>query len=96
MTWVLATCPDASVRNGPEAFALAERLVNLAGPGQPEALDTLGAAYAEAGRSYEASEAARQALPLATERRNGALAAELEQRLKLYDNSTPYRDVARR
>jgi tetratricopeptide (TPR) repeat protein len=42
MTWVLATCPDASVRNGPEAVALAERLVKLAGRDQPGVLDTLG------------------------------------------------------
>jgi protein O-mannosyl-transferase len=93
VTWVLATCPDASFRNGPEAVTLAERLVKLADPVQPEVLDTLGAAYAEAGRFREASYAARRALRLATDRRDGPLAASLEKRLKLYDSHTPYRDL---
>ncbi len=51
---VLATCPEASIRNGSEAVALAVRAVQLSGGKDPAILDTLAAAYAEAGRFAEA------------------------------------------
>jgi tetratricopeptide (TPR) repeat protein len=53
MAWVLATCPDATVRNGREAVMLAERLVQQTGP-EVESLDVLAAAYAEAGAFQKA------------------------------------------
>jgi len=52
-------------------------------------LDTLAAAYAEAGRFAEAVQAARQALILATE----PLAAELKARIALYEDQRPFRDT---
>jgi tetratricopeptide (TPR) repeat protein len=79
---VLAASADAADRNGAEAVALAERAVKVsAGPAH---LDTLAAAYAEAGRFGEAVNAARRALSLANE---SGIAA----RLKLYEAGTPYR-----
>ena len=52
--WVLATNPNASVRNGMEAVELAERALKLSGGNEPAILGTLAAAYAEAGRFPEA------------------------------------------
>ena len=53
--WTLATSPNASVRNGVEAVALAERAAKLSAGNDPAVLDTLAAAYAEARRFAEAA-----------------------------------------
>ena len=49
LAFILATCPDASVRNGEEAVASATRACELSSWQFPDALETLVAAYAEAG-----------------------------------------------
>jgi tetratricopeptide (TPR) repeat protein len=51
---VLATCPQATLRNGSKAVGLAERVEQLDGGKSPVILATLAAAYAEAGRFPEA------------------------------------------
>ena len=61
VAWLLATNPNASFRNGAEAVALAKRAVELSGGSEPMFLDTVAAAYAEAGRFPEALRTARQA-----------------------------------
>jgi Flp pilus assembly protein TadD len=63
--------------------------VKLSGSKDPAALDTLAAAYAEAGRFPEAVQTARQALSLATD----PLAAELKARIALYQDKRPFRDT---
>src|SRR5208282_798188 len=65
LAWVLATCPQASLRNGNQAVALARRANQLTGGGNPVVLGTLAAAYAEAGRFPEAEETAQRALQMA-------------------------------
>jgi len=87
--WVLATNPQASIRNGSEAVELAARAVKLSGAKDPATLDTLSAAYAEAGRFPEAVQTARQALALATE----PLADDLRARITLYESNRPFRDT---
>ena len=67
---VLATCPQASLRNGIEAVRLAERANRLAGGENPFVLCTLAAADAEAGRFPEAIETAQRALQLAEAQSN--------------------------
>jgi tetratricopeptide (TPR) repeat protein len=89
--WVLATSPDASVRNGVEAVAFAERAVGLPGGERPEILDTLAAAYAEAGRFSDAAKAARRALGLAAQQNNQALVEGLQARVALYEADHPFR-----
>ena len=59
LAWALATCPKASLRNGAEAVRLARRAEQLTGGKQPATLDTLAAAYAEAGQFPEAVAVAR-------------------------------------
>ena len=54
LAWVLATSPDASVRNGPQALQLAQQAIQLSDGRDPLVLDTAAAAYAEAGRFPEA------------------------------------------
>ena len=88
---VLATSPEASVRNGAEAVALAERAARLSGGREPEILDTLAAAYAEAGRFPEAIETTRRAVTLALEANNQSLAEVLRARIALYEAKMPLR-----
>jgi membrane associated rhomboid family serine protease len=49
LAWLLATCPDAAIRNGTRAVELAQRACKLDDWKNPALLDTLAAAYAEAG-----------------------------------------------
>ena len=88
--WVLATNPNASVRNGTEAVELAERALKLSGGNEPAILGTLAAAYAEAGRFAEALATAHKALELAKRRNNQALADILRARIALYEAGKPY------
>jgi pentatricopeptide repeat protein len=88
---LLATAPDATLRNGPEAVALAERAAQLTGGREPQVLDTLAAAYAEAGRFDEAVQTARQALALALEANKTPLSENLKARIALYESRTPLR-----
>lgn len=59
--WVLATQEDAKLREGAEAVRLAEQALQATGSKVPEVLDTLAAAYAEAGRFPEAVQTAKKA-----------------------------------
>jgi protein O-mannosyl-transferase len=89
--FVLATSPDAAIRNGAEAVALAERAAGLSQGREPAVLDTLAAAYAETGRFTEAVETARKALALATEQNKQSLLQGLQARIALYEAKTPLR-----
>jgi tetratricopeptide (TPR) repeat protein len=90
---VLAAGPEASDRNGVEAVKLAERAVQVSGGRNPIYLDTLAAAYAEAGRFPDAIATARQALELATQQHRARLVEALNTRIKLYEARQPYRDT---
>lgn len=88
---LLATAPEAELRNAARAVELAERASRLSGGSDPQVLEALAAAYAEAGRFPEAVAAAHQALRLALERNQGSLADVLRERIRLYENRTPLR-----
>jgi tetratricopeptide (TPR) repeat protein len=89
---VLASSADPSLRNGSQAVAFAERAVELSGGREPAFLDTLAAAYAEAGRFPEATRTARRALDLANQQRDAQLAQALTSRIALYEARTPFRE----
>ena len=93
LAWALATCPQASLRDGVSAVALAQKAVRLSGGDNPLMLRTLAAADAETGQYAVAAETARQALQLAARQKNDALAATLQKELELYQMGTPMRDV---
>ncbi|MFG0316568.1 MAG: fused MFS/spermidine synthase, partial [Planctomycetota bacterium JB042] len=54
LAWLLATHPNERFRDGEEAVRLAEKAVAATGGDAPNELDTLAAAYAEAGRFKDA------------------------------------------
>ena len=92
LAWLLATCPAASLRDGAEAVEIARRADQLSGGKQAAVLDTLAAAYAEAGRFPEAVQTARKALQLATQQKKQPLADSLQTRIRLYESGTPYHE----
>ena len=59
MSWILATWPDAQIRDGAKAVELAGRADTLTRNKSPIISATLAAAYAEAGRFAEAQEDCR-------------------------------------
>ena len=91
--WLLATSPEASLRNGPKALALARQLDRLSGGNNPARLDTLAAAYAENGQFPEAVDAAQRALALARSQNNPALENTLRQHIKLLQAGSPLRSA---
>jgi len=91
LAWIIATSPDAALRDGPEAVRLAERLCQATQYNQPELLDTLAAAYAEAGRYDDAVRVATQALQAASSAGKGDLVEQIRARLSLYKQHKPYR-----
>ncbi len=90
--WVLATDPNVAVRNGAEGVEFATRAARLTGGRDPAVLDTLAAAYAEAGRFTAAVQTAREAFALARSQQNSALADKIAARIKLYQAGVPCRD----
>ena len=90
--WILATDPNPSFRNGADAVGFAESALRLAGDRDPAVLDTLAAAYAEAGRFSEAIETADHARVLASNQRNTSLVEKITERLRLYRAHTAFRD----
>lgn len=95
LTWlarVLASDENPTVRNATEAISLAQRANALTGGGQPFVQDTLGMAFAEAGRFKEAQDAVQKAIELATAAGSQKTIPEMQQRLRLYESNQPYRE----
>ncbi|MGD0813993.1 MAG: tetratricopeptide repeat protein [Verrucomicrobiota bacterium] len=90
LAWLLATAPQASLRNGAKAVELARQANELAGGKNPVILGTLAAALAETGRFSEALEAARRASQLSGAQSNTALAGQLQFEMKLFQAGRPY------
>ena len=89
---VLATFPQASLRNGGKAVELAQRANQLTGGGNPLILHTLAAAYAEVGRFGDAIRSAQKAIELAQAAGQKDLAAQLNSELKLYEAGLPFHE----
>jgi tetratricopeptide (TPR) repeat protein len=64
LAWFLATCPDATVRDGKRAALLARRACELSDRQNSSFLDTLAAALAESGDFQAAIETQREAIGL--------------------------------
>jgi tetratricopeptide (TPR) repeat protein len=93
LAWVLATCPEASLRNGQKAIELAQKADQLSRGQSPVFSRTLAAAYAETGRFNDAIAAAQRSLQLANDQNNSALASKLQKEINLYRANHPRRDL---
>jgi tetratricopeptide (TPR) repeat protein len=80
--WLRATCPDDKCRDGRKAVEDARKACELTEWKNPDCLDTLAAAYAEAGDFAQAIKYQTQAL----------VSPEAHKRLKLYEDGQAYRE----
>jgi len=87
LAWLLATCPEESRRNGSKAIEHATKACELTKFKNSGYLDTLAAAYAEAGQFEEAVRRVTEALALASKSNK----KRVEERLTLYKAGKPYR-----
>ncbi len=93
LAWVLATSPEKMHRNGHRAVQLAELACKGTAYKSPPLLDTLAAAYAEAGQFDQAIQTTLKAIEIVRSD-SKASTATLESRLKLYRAGRPYHESA--
>ena len=98
LAWMLATSPDAVLRNGKRAVELAERAIVLDWDARNYDIfswahnsDTLAAAYAEVGRFEEAISAQLQAIDLLKMEGDENSAANFDRHLEHYRTHKPWR-----
>jgi tetratricopeptide (TPR) repeat protein len=91
-SWLLATSPESSLRDGARAVELTQDLLKQVGRDNPKALRTASAALAEAGRFSEAITLTEHALSLARAKGNATLVDELNRNLASYQKGLPLRD----
>jgi Tfp pilus assembly protein PilF len=91
LSWFLSTCPQAKLRDGKRALALANYACQHTGWDEPQCIDTLAAAYAELGSFDEAIVWEQRAIELA-DPSNKDFQQQLQQRLELYRKGLPYRE----
>jgi Flp pilus assembly protein TadD len=84
LAWILATSSNAAWRDPEEALALAERFDQMTEHRHPQALDTLAAAQAAAGRFEDAERTAGEAIVAALAKDNQNLARQIGYRRDLY------------
>jgi tetratricopeptide (TPR) repeat protein len=90
--YALATAPREDLRDGAAALRAATRAAELTGEQDPNVLDTLAAAHAEAGDFEQAIRVAQRAVRLAREQGTAPqLLASLEQSLARYRAGRPTR-----
>jgi len=97
--WLRATYPQGKHRDGAEAVRLSERAckvaLNAERPGifAANCLDTLAAAYAEAGRFDDAVAAAKRAIDMAEKLGNHGAVRSFSSRLRLFQKHQPYHEL---
>lgn len=87
--WLMATCPEESYRNAERAVQAARKAIELDGDDDYRYLDTLAAALANAGQFDEAAEIQAKVIELAPDE----TVERYRERLALYEQKSPYRDV---
>ncbi len=92
LAWLMAVSPNHDIRNGRKAVGYATAACELSGWNDPNPIDTLAAACAEAGQFADAIkwETKYLGFKLQTSAANDA-----RQRLALYEKNLPYREPAK-
>jgi protein O-mannosyl-transferase len=92
MAWILATWPDALVRDGTKALGLAERAVSLTNHRESRTMATFAAAFAESDRFPDAITTAERAAELAQAEGNSGFADFIRNQAEQYRAHIPFRD----
>ena len=93
LAWLMATSDNAELRDGPLAVTYAETLCRETQARTAENLDTLAAAYAEAGRFDDAIKTLNKAIRAAKTDGDLQTSRGLQKRLLLYKQEEPFRDA---
>ncbi len=91
LAWLLATCPDGSLRDGQKAVNLARQADQLSRGQSADILITLAAAYAEVQEYPEAVSTVRRALESPAAKSDPVLAASMQEKIRLFESKTPFR-----
>lgn len=91
LAWDLATMPSASRRDGPRAVELAKQALVL-NEREPGFLDTLAAAYAEAGKFGDAVRTQKKGIEMLKQTKGmpKSVIENFENRLRFYENNQPF------
>lgn len=92
LAWLLAVCPDASIRNGEKAVKYAKKACELSEWKTPADLDTLAAAYAEVGDFDDAVKWENKYLESNPPSNFYDTPEKARQRLSLYEQKKPYHE----
>jgi tetratricopeptide (TPR) repeat protein len=94
LSWVLATSPNDSVRDGKRALEYGEKAARLSDHKRAFILSTLAAAHAEAGDFENAIEWSSKAVELASDAddANHSQLEQLQEELELYKEGKPWRE----
>jgi tetratricopeptide (TPR) repeat protein len=93
LAWIRAANAQAQFRNGAEAVSLAERACQITGYRVPVIVNTLAAAYAEAGRFDDAVVAEEKARQLAIDMGHPDAADKLLETIQLYKSHRAYHEA---
>jgi tetratricopeptide (TPR) repeat protein len=91
LSWVLATSPVDSVRDGKRALEYGEKAARLSDYRAPHILSTLAAAYAESGDFEKAIEWSSKAVEIGGDEDHAQL-EQLQQELDSYKQGKPWRE----
>ena len=94
LAWLLATCPDPSIRNGIKAVEAARRACELDAWKTWYCIGTLGTAYAESGDFNQASNFQKRAMEMPG--LTDSDRADAEKRLALFKLGKPYHEPVKR
>jgi tetratricopeptide (TPR) repeat protein len=92
LAWLRATCPETGIRDGKEAVELALKACELSEWKDWGIMDTLAAAYAEQGDFDRAIKYQKQVLQMGKSSNDYD---KMKEHLALYEQHTPYREVAK-
>ncbi len=95
LAWLLATCPDDSIRRPEEALKIASDVVFLTRHEEPQPLESLAAALAALGQFADAQVAADQARQAAISKGRPDLAERISAQSAEYREGRPWRSPAR-
>jgi tetratricopeptide (TPR) repeat protein len=94
LAWLLATCPDASIRNGTKAVQAARTACELEAWKSWYCIGTLGAAYAESGDFQQAISFQKRAMKMPG--LTDSDRADAEKRIDLFQQGKPYQERVKR
>ena len=98
IAWLMATCPEERFRETDRALAAAKKAIELDGSDHFQYVQTLAAAYANAGQFEQAQEDQQKAIELAEGQATEDQLQMLRSAMQQYEQQQPYRQerVARR